>query len=315
MQKKRQGKIMNPVSAFGSIRETLTTSYDLPLPVTICVKVLSSVHWIWWICRKKKYLEPQDIFPATLGTILDGVVKLLPNFIEKSILAIAKIILIATRIDETVHRMQVWTKAFIRLKDAFCIRFPRVIEPVWVKDSASIIVSPQTVNGCKRFFQAFIALIKRIYHCIVKLFQETFKLFMQLWDTYHAFIFNHDAIPELFVNGMHWFRKIGNNKEYILSKLSEYQFFIQKIFDTLHLNLKAADLINKAETMINVVGTVVKASDTIGEGIIGTAETIVNAISSNLLVKDLQPLGPHTPFKLKKLPHYNNHIKPKFIRA
>ncbi|QLH36734.1 MAG: hypothetical protein HWD61_11825 [Parachlamydiaceae bacterium] len=43
---------MNPISAFRNMQEELGRTYALPFPVTVCVKALSGVHWIWWVCKK-----------------------------------------------------------------------------------------------------------------------------------------------------------------------------------------------------------------------------------------------------------------------
>lgn len=297
---------MNPVAAFGSIQQEMSRSYNLPLPVTICVKALTAVHWVWWLGRKKDLLKPEHIVPAKLGSILAGVLKLTPRIAEDAVGAVAKIILIATRIDESIQRMQDLSGAFTDLKNAFTFKYAVVIEPQWTKKSDSLIFSAYTINNSKTFEKEFIACIRRIYHCFLNIFVKFFKLGMQLWDTYHAFVFSHDAIPELFVNSMYWFQKVRHNKDYINAKLVQYEPLIQNIFDATHANASAEKLIDRTKNVLNFTAfateKVEDANNFIGENITGLVKTTIPMIKSKLLYQDLEEPSAHTPFALKKHP-------------
>lgn len=295
---------MNPVAVFQSMYKELTYQYDLPLVVSGCVRALSVVHWVWWLRHKKKLVKPDNIVPAALGTVLDGVIKFTPNAIEKSVRGIANLILIATRIDECIRRIEALNRGFADLKDALTFKFPSVIEPQWIKNPDSIIFSVQTLNKWKVSNKEFIAYIRRIYYCVTSLFVKIFKLSMQLWNTYHAFVFSHDALPELFVNGMYWFRKIRYNKDYIAHKLEEYRPLIQTIFNAISSPASADNLIDKTK---NTLGNVVKAFDNveeinclIGEKVVSPVKKVARLINSKLLSRELQESRAHTPFVLKR---------------
>lgn len=307
---------MNPIAVFQSMRQEITHQYNLPIVVTGCIKVLSVVHWVWWLQRKRKLLQPENIVPAALGTVLDGVIRLAPNIIEQAVRGIAKLILIATRIDETILRMKALARGFVNLKNAITCKFSPIIEPQWIKNPESIVFSVQTLNRWKTLGKEFIAYIRRIYYCITSIFVKIFKLSMQLWDTYHAFVFSHDALPELFVNGMYWFRKIRHNKDYITSKLDEYRPLIQNIFNATHSTASADNLIDKTKNVLDKVvkgfEKVEKINKLIGENIVQPGKLIIHLIKSKLLSKELQGPRVHTPFVLKKHPDIHWAEKPLF---
>ncbi len=295
---------MNPISAFRSIQQDLIRNYDLPFAVSLCVKGLTLVHWVWWLHRKRKLVQPENIIPAALGTVLEGGLRFTPNIIEQAVRGVAKLILIATRIDESVKRMQCLSRAFTHLKEAVMFKYPLVHEPQWNKNPESIVYSVRTSNQWNLYKTNFKSYIKRIYYCLLSLFVKTFKLGMQLWDTYHAFVFPHDAIPELFVNGMYWYRKIRNNKDYLNAKLQEYRPLIQNIFDATHSLTSADNLIEKTQMILNVADFaaqgVEKAKQLKHQG-----KKIVSLFKSQLLGKDLRVQPAHTPFVLNSRPQLN----------
>ena len=297
---------MNPVTLFGNVYQDLSRSYNLPLPVSICVRGLSMVHWIWWLRRKRELVKPENIIPAALGTFLDGTLKLTPNSIEKAFRGVAKLILIATRIDESVQRLQSLAQAFIDLKEAASARFSLFIEPQWIKSADSIFLSVHTFNQWKMHEKVLIAYIKRIYYCFLSIFSKTFKLSMQLWDTYHAFVFSHDAIPEVFVNGMYWFRKIRNDKDYIQAKLEQYRPLIQNIFHATHSSSSVDHLIDRTQDLLNLTANGIDRIDNFNhfvvEKVIHQGKKIASLIKSKLLGQEFIEKQPNTPFVLKKLP-------------
>lgn len=297
---------MNPIAAFRNMQHELQKTYNFPLPVTICIKALSGVHWVWWLCRKRQMVKPENIVPAALGTVLEGGLRFAPNMIDQAIRGVAKLILIATRIDESIQRMRSLGNAFANLKNAVRSKFSLVIDSQWIKNPESMVLSVQTINKWQVLGKKFVAYVRRIYYCVLDIFTKTFKLSMQLWDTYHAFVFSHDAVPEIFVNGMYWFRKIRNNKDYINAKLEEYRSVIQNIFEGMHISASADNLIDKTKNFLNVtvrgIETVENVNTFIGEKIIRPVKKIIHIIKSKLLSKDLESPRAHTPFVLKKHP-------------
>lgn len=293
---------MNPVTVFRNMHQELTHTYNLPLPAVICVKGLSAIHWVWWFYRKKEMVKPENIVPAALGTILDGGLKFTPNIIEQSIRGIAKLILIATRIDKSILGIQSLTQAFTQLQNACTSKFSPVIEPQWIKHPESMVFSIKTVNHWKNFGRDYIAYIRRIYHCVLRIFVKTFKLSMRLWDTYHAFVFSHDDIPELFVNSMYWYQKSQNNKDYINTKLEEYRPLIQKIFDATHLPASADNLICKTKIILDNatkgIECVENGKNFVDKNIVSEGKKVVHTIKQTFTGKDERPLT-HTPFVLR----------------
>ncbi|QLH36733.1 MAG: hypothetical protein HWD61_11820 [Parachlamydiaceae bacterium] len=78
-------------------------------------------------------VKPENIVPAALGSFLEGGLKFAPNLVEQAVRGIAKLILIATRIDESVQCMRSLGNAFLELQNAFKGRFSVVLEPNWIK--------------------------------------------------------------------------------------------------------------------------------------------------------------------------------------
>lgn len=288
---------MNPVSAFRNIQGELSKTHQLPLPVNLCVKSLSIMHWVWWLCRKRKLVTSENIIPATAGTALDVGLKFTPAVVDKTVRGIAKLILVATRIDESVQRMQSLTRAFIRLKQAFTKDFSPLFEPKWVKHSNSIILSVETLNRWKTIGKEIKGRIQRICHCLLKVFVKIFKLNMHIADIYHALVFSHDAVPELFVNGMYWYRKIRHNKDYIVTKLEEYRDVIQLIFNATQTSSSSDDLIDKAKNALDFTVKSAEFSERV-KGPLSRTKKVLSFMKSNLLGKEfIQPII-HTPFML-----------------
>lgn len=307
---------MNPIAVFSSIQHELSRTQHFPMPVSICLKGLSSVHRIWWLCRKKQMVKPENIVPACLGSLLQGGLKFTPMIIEETVQAIGKLILIATRIDETIQRIQALTYAFNDLKNAFLNKFSSFIEPQWVENPKSFILSAHWINQWKTFSKTSVAYFRRLYFCLLDILAKIFKLSMQLWDTYHAFIYSHDAIPEIFVNSMYWFRKIRYNKEYIIEKLNQYQPFIQTVFDAIQASSSAEKLIDKTKNVLDVTvkafEKVEDASNFIGTNITKGAKKALYTIKSHLLCNEFESLKAHTPFVLQKRPEIFWEGKPAF---
>lgn len=298
---------MNPITAFANMRQELTRAYHLPLPATMCIKGLTGIHWVWWLCRKQQLIKPEHIVPATLGSLLEGGLKFTPQKIEESIRAIAKLILIATRIDESLQRIQSLSQAFIDLKEALSGNYPLIIEHPWIAHPKTGLLSIHTFHRWQTFGREKKAFIVRIYYCFIRIFSKTFKLGMQLWDTYHAFVFSHDAIPELFVNSMYWFRKIRNNKDYINSKLEEHRYLLQKLFEVTKASANADQLIDRTKNILNGmvkgVEIIQDVNQAAGENIVKPVKKAIFVMKSKLLVKELKKPRAHTPFVLKKKPN------------
>ena len=129
---------------------------------------------------------------------------------------------------------------------------------------------------------------------------------MQLWDTYHAFVFSHDAIPEIFVNSMYWFKKIRHDQKYIASKLEEYRPLIQHLFDATHISTSADKLIDKTKTVLDftVKSTekIQQITNFVGKKIVKGCKQSVVLLKSKLLCKELEMPLAHTPFVLNKSP-------------
>lgn len=302
---------MNPIAAFGSMQHELSRTYNLPFVVTVCVKVLSGIHWVWWFFRKRKMVESENVVPAALGTVLSGALHFAPKILQKAIAGIAKLILIATRIDECILRMKTLARAFIRLKDAFLGRFSPVMEPKWIKHPESIVLSAHTINKWKAFGKNFTAYIRGIYYSLLDIFVKVFKLGMQLWDAYHAFIYSHDEVAELFVNNMYWFRKIRNNQDYINSKLEEYQPILKKFFSATHIPFDITSITKKVvNTTVKGIEAIENANKFVGEKIIKPIKKVIYHIKSKLLCKDLEVTPVHTPFVLNKKPDINWQPQP-----
>ena len=75
---------------------------DYPFLSHSALRVYLIVHWIWWVCRKRKLVTSENIIPAAAGTALDIGLKFTPAGVDKTVRGIAKLILIATRIDRDV---------------------------------------------------------------------------------------------------------------------------------------------------------------------------------------------------------------------
>ncbi len=249
-QLNRQEKIMNPVTVLRNIEQELIRTYNLPFTVTICVKLLSTIHKVWWFSRKRQLLKPEHIIPTAFGAALQAGLKLGPNILENCVQGIAKIILIATRIDECLKRMQSLERAFNHLKDTATFKYAPFKEPEWIKSPDAIVFSAHATNQWKSGTKECIAYIGRMFHCLRRVFSHIFKLNMQLWDTYNAFVFSHEAIPELFVNGIYWYRKLGRDKEYMITKLEEYEPLIQTIFDATHSQISAETFIDRTKVIL-----------------------------------------------------------------
>ncbi len=296
---------MNPIAVFRSMHHELARNYNLPFSVTLCVKSLSVVHWMWWFYRKRQLVKPENIVPAALGTALAGGMKFTPNIIEKALNTVAKMILLATRIDECILSMQSLARSFTHLKEACLGKFPLIVEPQWVKSPESMVFSVHTVNQWRARGKEFKSYMRRIYYSVLSIFVKIFKLSMRLWDTYHAFVYPHDAIPEVFISGMYWYRKIRDDKAYTYAKLEQYQTLIQNILDATRCQTSANNLVNKTKSLLeNAVKGAEKIEDIhhlMQDKIAKPARKIVRVIHSKLLSKDLKKtsIHTHTPFVLK----------------
>lgn len=305
---------MNPITVFGSIKSDLVQTYNLPLPITICLKAIAGVHWIWWLKRKKEMVKSENIIPAFMGTGLDFALKLTPKGIEKTIRAIAKLILIATRIDECLQRMLELSKEFKNLKNAIAGIKTEVFEYEWNKDNKFSFIPLSVINKKRKLSKTIPSYFKRIVYSILEIFKKIFSLSMHIWDTYHAFTLSHDDVPEIFVNGLKWYRKIHDNKEYFYEKLEDYKPFIQKIFTATKMpaRLTAHRMIKYTKKVFDsvdkVVGAVDKANQVVGKKITTTVKKVYHlvknkfyAITSEKLTIGLQDPKIHTPFILNKL--------------
>lgn len=314
---------MNPIAAFSSLKNDLTHDpflerFNLSLPVKICVKALTVVHWIWWFRRKKKLLKAETIVPAILGTLTDFAIKLAPKAVEDIFRGMAKVLLIATRVDECFISMKKLAHAFSQLASAFRAEFPPLIEPQWIKSPESIVFSVSTLNQWKSRGKSLIVYFRRIYHALLKVFVRIFELSMYLWDTYHAFLYSHDAMPEVFVSGVHWIRKLEANQEYFKNKLDQYEGVIQKIFNYFGNGLSARTMINHAKKILNGAAHLSKGVTKAGEALIQTGKKVVRVahriiIESKLLLKGLKKPRAHTPYVLKGMPKILWPEKPALI--
>lgn len=316
---------MNPVSVFGSIQTELSKSYNLPFAVTVCVKALTVVHWFWWFRRKKEMLKPENIVPAMVGTGLDVAIKFTPKAIEQTLRGIAKLILLATRIDECREKLQSLASSFRDFKNACIGKFLPYVEPQWVKVTDSMAFSAKTLNTWRERQNNFKSRMKRIFFCLINIFKKIFKLGMHVWDVYHAIIFSHDDMPEVIVNGMKWWRKIHNNKAYFYEKLQEYEPLIQKIFNATKVppKLTAHRLIKKTTRIFDKIDSGLEKFDKFnkatGEKIITAAKKAKDAvknfflnIKSKKLLKGVEKPPVHTPFTLRGLPEIHWAGKPNF---
>jgi hypothetical protein len=300
---------MNPISAFSTIRNDLVSTYNLPLPVSICLKALSVVHWVWWLRRKKEMVKSENIVPAIFGTGLDIALRFSPPVIEKTLRGVAKLILVANRIDECRERMQSLAKGFTRLKNAISGKYSEFPDPQWIKVPQSRIFSLQTLNAWQSRKRKSIAYFKRIYYCVTSLFVKIFKLGMHMWDAYHAIVLSHDAVPEVFVNGRNLYRQMRDNKEHFFARLEDYKPLIQKIFTATHMpsKLTAHRLIKTTKRVFEKIDSGVKIAEEvkkcIAENAMSMAKTVETAfktlnINSKRLYEGLESPPVHTPFVL-----------------
>ncbi|KIC76183.1 hypothetical protein DB42_EA00550 [Neochlamydia sp. EPS4] len=305
---------MNPIAAYRSLQDDLMHDkvlgqFNLSLPVRATLKICTTVHWVWWLHRKKKLCTQQTIVPAALGTLTDFALKFTPTFIENTIRGIAKLILLATRIDECFQRIRALSNAFNELKEAIKGNYSPLIEPQWAKNPDSMFFSIKARNQAKSRIKNLEAYWCRLYYCTLNVLAKTFNLSMQLWDTYHAFIYSHDDVPEMYVNGIAWYKKLRKNKAYLGAKLEQYQPVIQKVFDLVKADITAEDLIKSTKSIgVKVIDTVDKLEQTAtlaGEAIVTaskkTASTVIE-IKSKLLCQGLVKPSIHTPFILNKRP-------------
>lgn len=285
--------MVNPVTVFSNIHTELTQTYNLPFTVTVCVKALTMVHWVWWLRRKNAMVKPENIVPALIGTGLDVAVKFTPQAVEQTLRGIAKLILLATRIDECREKMQSLADSFETLKNACTGKYLPFIEPQWTKKPESIILSAQTINGWSSRGKNISSSAKRIYYSLLLIFTKVFKLSMHIWDVYHAIIFSHDDMPEVVVNGMIWWRKIRNNQEFFNQKLKDYEPLIQNIFDATKVppTLTAHQLIKKSQQIFDKIDFGVQQFDNfnraIGEAIIEPIKDIKNVLTKSIKSKKL----------------------------
>lgn len=290
---------MNPVSVWENIHQELRRTNPLPFPVTFSVKLLSLTHRMWWFYRKRQWVKPENIVPAALGVGLQLGLKVGPNILEELVQGIAKVILIATRLDECIKTMKSLASSYINLKDAIALKYAPVNEPQWIKKPKSIIFSAGTSNQWKTNKKEWGAYLMRICHCLGQIFRKTFKLNMRLWNIYDAFAFSHDAIPELFVNGMYWYRQVRENKEYIITKLEEYEPLIQNICDITYPDLTAEDFIDRTKQILEGFEKVETHVSKAGEKVVKRGKKVIEIFKSKLLGREFASPQPQ-PLLLKK---------------
>lgn len=302
--------MLHPVKAFMSLKDDLTRNpildhFQLSAPTLILVKGLTIVHWMWWFRRKKELLKAENIIPGAIGAFADVAIKIAPAPVEQTIRGIAKVLLIATRIDECFQSMKQLSQAFNQLTVACRADYAPFIEPQWIKNPESLVFSLHTLNSWNQRGKNLIVYLRRIYYCLLHVFVKTFEVSMHMWDIYHAFLYSHDDMPEVCINGMYWLRKLEKNQEHFNQQLEKYEPLIQKFFNSMGNGWSARKLTLKAKSVLNGTARFVRAADKAGDALVDTGKKVVHVIrvKSNLLVQGLSKnKRVHTPFVLRKMP-------------
>lgn len=267
-----------------------TTTYDLTpassrLPPFIwsAFTTLNKVHSIWrWFRRAEVYTNPNNLAHLLTGHVL--------NFIVGDIVILriaAQCLLISTRILECVQEQAIFYQEAIALKTALLGRYPLPVRSDWKCHS---IISSYKIHSHDLWNH-----VQRTAASVLSLFEHAFKLSMRILDTIDAFSLSpytrNEAFNESFVNAIKWIDTIVENKEELLSGLTDNRIVIERILQGSPFTYEQLrDAVTKTVEKTEAFHIKTKKITTFSNGIIiATGKRMIDEVMISLGLARLRP--------------------------
>jgi hypothetical protein len=259
---------MTPLFNFAQTSTYDLTPSHLRLPPFIWTTftTLNYIHGIWrWYRRIDLYRNPDNLAQLLAGHAVNIA------FGDALLLRVAaQCLLVATRLLDAARQQAAVCRSGRRLIAAIKGDYPKPLLIEWDRKCHSWL-SPSTVYWWQSSTFCLRERVQRIAACIFELLIKTFKLSMKIMDVIDAFCWSpstkNEGVTESFINITKWLEAVIDQKEELLTGLTNNQAVIEKILKNSpitysQLNSVLLNALEKTEAVFKGV----KKLSTLGNG-------------------------------------------------